>query len=175
MKKGFDQLRSCYLSMCKSAAIPSRFLTARQDTGAAHVELTNDVYYYVVTERGGELERRATQSEDELLYWLASDAVFDAASASRSLWLGPWLSYGRERITEYSFILHTTNLGDTTRNTTHPCAGKFSLMSGVGKRNAPCSSSSTQAMPHNNRMNSVPVGRPTRKGDALLLAGHAWR
>ena len=81
MKKGLDQLRSCYLSMCKSAAIPSRFLTTRQDTGAAHVELTNDVYYYVVTERGGELERRATQSEDELLYWLASDAVFDAASA----------------------------------------------------------------------------------------------
>ncbi len=66
--------------MCESAAIPSRFLTTRQDTGAAHVELKNGMYYYVVTERGGELERRETQSEDELLYWLASDAVFDAAS-----------------------------------------------------------------------------------------------
>ena len=80
MKATLDQLRSRYLSMCRGAAIPSRFLTARQDTGAAHVELKDDVYYYVITERGGELERRATESEDELLYWLARDAVFDAAS-----------------------------------------------------------------------------------------------
>lgn len=81
MKATLDELRSRYLSMCQIAAIPTRFLTTRQNTGAAHVELSNGVYYYVVTERGSELERRATQSEDELLYWLASDAVFDAASA----------------------------------------------------------------------------------------------
>jgi len=50
-------------------------------TGAAHVEIVNGKYHYVITERGSEFERKVTQSEDELLYWFASDSIFSIACA----------------------------------------------------------------------------------------------
>lgn len=43
--------------------------------GAPHVERSGGRYDYVVTERGRELERRTTEDEDELLYWLMSDVT----------------------------------------------------------------------------------------------------
>ncbi|HST58310.1 MAG TPA: Imm63 family immunity protein [Longimicrobium sp.] len=43
--------------------------------GAPHVERVDGRYQYVVTERGKELERRTTEDEDELLYWLISDVT----------------------------------------------------------------------------------------------------
>lgn len=48
-------------------------------TGSPHVEVSGDRLSYVVTERGSELERRTTTSQDDLLYWLASDMVFSLA------------------------------------------------------------------------------------------------
>jgi hypothetical protein len=56
------------------------FHTAAQHDGSAHVEVAGDAYYYVVTERGTEFERRRTRDSDELLYWLLSDIVFSLTS-----------------------------------------------------------------------------------------------
>lgn len=53
--------------------------TSPMQDGFPHVEVDGNLYAYVVTERGSELERRTTDSEDELLYWLASDMVFSLA------------------------------------------------------------------------------------------------
>lgn len=56
------------------------FATIATGSGSAHVEIVHGTYFYVVTERGEELERRAARDEDELLYWLLSDVAFSAAS-----------------------------------------------------------------------------------------------
>jgi hypothetical protein len=44
--------------------------------GSPHVEVSDDLYHYVVTERGEELERRSTPHADELLYWLLQGVTF---------------------------------------------------------------------------------------------------
>jgi len=49
-------------------------------TGAAHAEIVNGEYHYVVTERGSEFERKIAQDEDELLYWFTSDSLSSIAS-----------------------------------------------------------------------------------------------
>jgi hypothetical protein len=56
------------------------FRTTRQDDGGGHLEIVDERFHYVFTERGMENERRVTESEDEILYWLASDAVLSEAS-----------------------------------------------------------------------------------------------
>ena len=48
-------------------------------SGAPHVEIVNDKYHYVVTERGSEFERKIAKDEDELLYWFVSDSIFSIA------------------------------------------------------------------------------------------------
>lgn len=49
-----------------------RFLTTRQDDGSPHIEIGENEYHFVSTERGLELSRRTTRSKDEILYWLIS-------------------------------------------------------------------------------------------------------
>jgi len=53
--------------------------TPRGD-GSPHVEVS-DAYYFVVQERGIELERRRTSDLDELLYWIFDTVTFAASSA----------------------------------------------------------------------------------------------
>ena len=53
--------------------------TSPQHDGSAHLEVRGSALRYVVTERGQELESRATQDEDELLYWFVANAVFEYA------------------------------------------------------------------------------------------------
>ena len=50
-------------------------------TGAAHAEIVNGEYHYVITERGSEFKRKVAKNEDELLYWFVSDSVFSVACA----------------------------------------------------------------------------------------------
>jgi hypothetical protein len=63
-----------YCSCLNASAI---FRTSPADHGAAHVEYIGAAYHYVSTERGRENERRIATDEDEILYWLLSDIVFD--------------------------------------------------------------------------------------------------
>lgn len=53
--------------------------TTPQHDGSYHVELVSGKYHYVRTERGAENERRIAKNEDEILFWLISDLVFDLA------------------------------------------------------------------------------------------------
>ena len=74
------RLRRRFAALCKKVGVNCRFLVTPQHDGTAHVEVADGVFYFVVTERGAELQRRSTTSEEVLLYWLACDAAFEAAS-----------------------------------------------------------------------------------------------
>lgn len=52
------------------------FLTERQDNGSPHVEFIDSEYYYLVTERGLDLERKSTPDIKEILYWMLYDLTF---------------------------------------------------------------------------------------------------
>ncbi|PXW45073.1 immunity protein 63 of polymorphic toxin system [Erwinia sp. AG740] len=45
-----------------------------------HLEIHDDKYHYVVCERGVELSRTITSSEDEILYWFVESSVSAIAS-----------------------------------------------------------------------------------------------
>ena len=48
--------------------------------GSPYIEVS-DAYYFVVEERGLELERRKTSDVDELLYWVFDGVTFTIASS----------------------------------------------------------------------------------------------
>ncbi|GEM_PF-1227784 len=74
--------------------------TSPQHDGTPHVEIVAGRYHYVITERGREHERRITADEDELLYWLLSDLVFEIASRRSAMptFIPPWLLDFRRRL-----------------------------------------------------------------------------
>ena len=77
-------LRRRYARACRQLAAPAgRFPYRSQPAhdGSPHVEVSNDLYHYVVTERGTEFERRSTPDADQLLYWLLRDVAFNLACA----------------------------------------------------------------------------------------------
>jgi len=79
MPEAIEQLQAKFKSICAAIGSSYKFHIAPQHDGSAHVEYASGTYSYVITERGIEFERRATQSQDEVLYWLTSDAVFAIA------------------------------------------------------------------------------------------------
>jgi hypothetical protein len=50
------KLRRRFTALCKQAAVKSRFFSTPQHDGTAHVEVAGGVFFYVVTERGAEIE-----------------------------------------------------------------------------------------------------------------------
>jgi hypothetical protein len=50
-------------------------LSAPADDGAPYIEVHDDGYSYVSSERGFEIYNKSTESLDELLYWIVSRAV----------------------------------------------------------------------------------------------------
>src|SRR5688500_16141149 len=79
MENTLEQVRSEFVRLCALANLRSAIHFSPQHDGSAHVEFDGTKFNYVVTERGSEFERRSTTDREELLYWLISDAVFDAA------------------------------------------------------------------------------------------------
>jgi hypothetical protein len=79
MESALEGIRSEFSRLCALAGLRASIHFSPQHDGSAHVEFDGAEYSYVVTERGSEFERRRTTDRDELLYWLISDAVFDAA------------------------------------------------------------------------------------------------
>jgi len=53
--------------------------TTRGDNGTSHLEITDNTYHYITTERGLELNRKSTQDKDELLYWLVEELAWGIA------------------------------------------------------------------------------------------------
>jgi hypothetical protein len=51
-----------------------------QGDGSPYIEVANDAYYFVIEERGIELDRRRTADLDELLYWIFDGVTFSISS-----------------------------------------------------------------------------------------------
>ncbi len=74
-----ESLQNEYDKLCQSikpADKPYRFLTEQRNDGSPHVEINENDYHYVVTERGVENSRRTTKEPNEILYWMISDITF---------------------------------------------------------------------------------------------------
>ncbi len=79
MARSIFALGADFRSYCRKLGTEEPFHTQPTHSGAPHVEIVDDTYHYVVTERGSEFERRKTKDPDELLYWLLYDVAFDMA------------------------------------------------------------------------------------------------
>lgn len=67
----------------KKINAPSHLLSVRASSdgfGTPHIEIDENGYNYVVSERGEEFERRKTKDVDKLLYWILNSIVFIMAS-----------------------------------------------------------------------------------------------
>ena len=67
----------------KKIHAPSHLLSVRASSdgfGTPHIEIDENGYNYVVSERGEEFERRQTKDIDKLLYWIFKQIVFIMAS-----------------------------------------------------------------------------------------------
>ena len=67
----------------KKINAPSHLLIVRSSSdefGTPHVEINEEGYNYVVSERGEEYERNQTKDIDKLLYWIFKSVVFIMAS-----------------------------------------------------------------------------------------------
>ena len=73
------QLKQSFKTVCDKLGHEWPFYTSPRHDGSPHVEVSGEELSYVVTERGSEFVRRTTTSQDDLLYWLASDMVFSLA------------------------------------------------------------------------------------------------
>lgn len=76
MGKEIDYIKEKYFKIAeKIKAQPKNvfFYETKQDYGYPYIEFINNTYYYIVTERGIELERKSTTDSDELLRWLILD------------------------------------------------------------------------------------------------------
>jgi len=49
------------------------------DDGTSHLEITDDTFHYITTERGLELSRKSTPNKNELLYWLVDELAWGMA------------------------------------------------------------------------------------------------
>lgn len=55
--------------------------TSRSDDGTSHLEISDNAYHYITTERGLILSQKTTEDKDELLYWLVDDIAWGRARA----------------------------------------------------------------------------------------------
>ncbi|NVJ90940.1 MAG: hypothetical protein HWE34_04750 [Methylocystaceae bacterium] len=49
--------------------------------GTPHVEIIEDEYHYVTSERGSETSRKVTKEIDQLLFWIFEDIIFSMANS----------------------------------------------------------------------------------------------
>ena len=67
----------------KKIGVPKKLLTVPTTTdgfGTLHIEIDDQGYHYVVSERGTEYKRKTTRNFHTLLYWIFKDIVFEMAS-----------------------------------------------------------------------------------------------
>jgi hypothetical protein len=82
MIKELEEIKEQYLGFAKVIGAPMKFINfydKPQDLGYAHVEYDNGIFYYVVTEKGQELERKSAKDKNELLFWLIQRVSLDMA------------------------------------------------------------------------------------------------
>ena len=67
----------------KKIGAPKQLLivpTTTDGFGTPHIEIDDQEYHYVVSERGTEHKRKTTRNIHKLLYWIFKDIVFEMAS-----------------------------------------------------------------------------------------------
>jgi len=69
-----------YLHRINPTFSESLIQTTRGDDGTSHLEIIDNAYHYIATERGLELSRKTTTDKNELLYWLVSETAWGLAS-----------------------------------------------------------------------------------------------
>lgn len=70
-----EPIKKRYYELAKQIGAPEKYIQFREHPlgdGSPHIEFST-LYYFVVSERGTEYERRPTNDPDEILYWLISD------------------------------------------------------------------------------------------------------
>jgi len=86
MSEGSERLLDLQRAMQEYAdaiSAPSEILPTlheSQDGGHPHIEWHDGTFHYVAVDRGKEVFRRTTRSEDEVLYWIFSDITHSIAS-----------------------------------------------------------------------------------------------
>lgn len=65
-----------YGSMINAPKDILKIYPSPQSTGFPYIKIKNNEYFYIVEERGIELEYRRIDNIDILLYWIISDIVF---------------------------------------------------------------------------------------------------
>lgn len=78
-----EQIQIEYNEYCRRinpAILNALIQTTRGDDGTSHLEIENDTYHYIATERGLDLSKKSTRDKDELLYWLVSELAWGLAS-----------------------------------------------------------------------------------------------
>lgn len=71
-----------YMASVAMMEIEQCLLFERDDFACPYIEIVGEHnFYYVVNERGSEIERKHTTSIDELLYWLFRDITFSIGSS----------------------------------------------------------------------------------------------
>lgn len=50
-----------------------------EQSGLPHIEITGDIYHFVVCERGSEFNRKTTKDLKELLFWIFDSVTFSMA------------------------------------------------------------------------------------------------
>lgn len=79
MSNSIENLCASYALYCDALGVQTTLRTKPQHDGSPHLEIHQNKYHFVVTERGSECERRISESEDEILYWFLSCLVFGLA------------------------------------------------------------------------------------------------
>jgi len=79
MCQEIEKLRAAWEPIRRALGTARGVPSSATHDGSAHVEFSDGVYHYVVTERGSELEHRTASDADEVMYWLAQDASFSQA------------------------------------------------------------------------------------------------
>jgi hypothetical protein len=80
--KTLEEIKLELEKMAKVINAPQAYLPTynwSEGSGKPHIEVHNDGYHFVVSERGHEFERRITQNLDDILYWSISSATFSMA------------------------------------------------------------------------------------------------
>ena len=78
-----EQIQIEYNEYCRRinpAILNALIQTTRGDDGTSHLEIEDDTYHYIATERGLDLNKKSTRDKDELLYWLVSELAWGLAS-----------------------------------------------------------------------------------------------
>ncbi|MBK9208497.1 MAG: hypothetical protein IPL71_09420 [Anaerolineales bacterium] len=69
-----------YCRRINPAILNALIQTTRGNDGTSHLEIEDDTYHYIATERGLDLSKNSTRDKDELLYWLVSELAWGLAS-----------------------------------------------------------------------------------------------